>query len=341
MSQQSTVKIKCPFCASKQSSLVWNSINCTTDPDLREQLMAKKVNQISCNKCHADITLNEDLLYHDMKNMFMIWLKFSIKKEEDIKLSPAIRLLKMFQSQKYKYRLVKTSNQLIEKIFIFENNLNDLSIEIIKISMFSNYEIENFPIEDRVYFQRINKKSNNSSEMVFILFDKSSNREEMIIDYSIYLETNDKVQKYLFQNPENNSNWVLINKSFAMKVMADILGQEYLQKEHLHPYRPDGTIVWQDKSGHLHEQLLPPEKLKDFFKKSDARKVYRILIKDPFSEKILENYLDLGPKEVNNFVDENDTAYCIVVYEKGGDRKLYLIKKEEWLRIPGYSFKSN
>lgn len=99
--------------------------------------------------------------------------------------------------------------------------------------------------------------------------------------------------------------------------------------------KPDGTIQYRDKDGRLKEKWIPPEGLDDMLKSGGAKRVYRILIKDPMYDHVQEDFWELTQEQIDKFVDKNDTAYCMIAYEKG-ERKYYFVVKEMWDLIPGY-----
>ena len=72
MSHRTTVEIPCPKCQDKQSVDVWDSINVTLDPSMRQQLFDGKINGFVCEKCSKAVVLHTPLLYHDMHRQFAV-----------------------------------------------------------------------------------------------------------------------------------------------------------------------------------------------------------------------------------------------------------------------------
>jgi hypothetical protein len=338
MSLQRTFVATCPFCGFQQSTIIWDTINGTDNPELKKDLLAHNVNHINCYRCRRGIELAVNLLYHDMNNRYMVWLRYPEDHSESPPIDPEINLLTPLYSD-YKLRIVTSRNQQAEKIRIFDNNLDDRSVEISKIIMIDKFDYKNFPTEDRIIFNKLYKALFRSSELLFWIVDLSFKKAQNIyLKYSIYLEINDKVQKYFTHDSDHKPEWLHVNRDYAAKLATKILSNESNKKqESSKPSKPDGTVQWQDDSGRTHEYKLQQNELQDFLKKSDAKQVFRILIKDPVSNNILEDYWQLTSEQVNNFVDENSTAYCIVTYTKEGERKQYLVNKEEWIKIPKYN----
>jgi hypothetical protein len=72
MSRSKTETIECPECGKSQEATIWESVNPSLDPALREELFACKLNVHTCVGCEATVFFNEPLLYHDMDRGFAV-----------------------------------------------------------------------------------------------------------------------------------------------------------------------------------------------------------------------------------------------------------------------------
>jgi len=99
--------------------------------------------------------------------------------------------------------------------------------------------------------------------------------------------------------------------------------------------KSDVTIEFKDKDRNIKEKQIPQEVFDNMIHSGLAKRVYRVFIKDPMSDYVLEDFWELTQEQIDKFVDENDTAYCLIAYEKG-EKKYMLLKKELWDSIPGY-----
>jgi len=72
MSKMTPHDLQCPHCGTHQETMVWDSINVTLDPDLKQKLFAAEVNQFECQKCGKKSFVNAPLLYHDMHQEFCV-----------------------------------------------------------------------------------------------------------------------------------------------------------------------------------------------------------------------------------------------------------------------------
>ncbi|MDO9581046.1 MAG: CpXC domain-containing protein [Bacteroidales bacterium] len=340
MSIKRTISVSCPFCDNHQLATIWDSINGTDDPKLKRNLLNQSVNKFICNRCRKTSEIRVNILYHDMQRNFMIWLRYPDENGITISTDPELKKIQplLDMNQPYLLRQVTSLNQLIEKIRIFDHNLDDQSIELVKLTILANYNEKDIPSEDRIIFKKLHTTLFRPAELLFLLINSSyAQSQEYFVKYSVYLSIYDKLQTIIINDTESKTDWMWIDREFAIRI-ATIINSDKSDplKEFSISNKPDGTAIWKDEDGNIHENHYQPNELKDLLRKSGAKQVFRILIKDPASSKILEDYWQLTPSQVENFVDENSTAYCMVVYEKD-KRKQYLIKKNEWLKIQGYS----
>lgn len=131
MSLPSSETVNCPNCDHTQEFTVWNSVNGTNDPDLKEKLMRGALFEFNCSSCRTTTTVLFPLMYHDMLNQVLICLEQEGSQEwhEVIKkLGPALG-----GASEYRWRLVRTLKALNEKILIFEQGFYDHVIELVKV----------------------------------------------------------------------------------------------------------------------------------------------------------------------------------------------------------------
>jgi hypothetical protein len=72
MSSNSLLEVECPSCKAKQDILIWQSINVTRDPDLKEQLFTGKINYFSCGNCDFEGFITAPLVYDDMERKICV-----------------------------------------------------------------------------------------------------------------------------------------------------------------------------------------------------------------------------------------------------------------------------
>lgn len=137
MSMEKQVDVKCPECGKIGKAALWSSLNTEINPEKKAELMNGQLFEFRCSECGAVSRLNYSMLYHDMKNGVMINYA-SCDKDFDTAMEITSDMAgkngeafnKMMES--YIYRIVTSQNSLREKALIFENELDDRIIEIIK-----------------------------------------------------------------------------------------------------------------------------------------------------------------------------------------------------------------
>lgn len=65
-------KLACPKCGQEQETVVWNSVNVSLDPELRQKLFDAQINRFTCESCKNTAFIDEPLLYHDMNKQYCV-----------------------------------------------------------------------------------------------------------------------------------------------------------------------------------------------------------------------------------------------------------------------------
>ena len=72
MSKTILQTIQCTQCGYNQETTIWESINVTVDPQLKEKFFAGEINIFECENCGEHVFINAPLLYHDMTGEFCV-----------------------------------------------------------------------------------------------------------------------------------------------------------------------------------------------------------------------------------------------------------------------------
>jgi predicted RNA-binding Zn-ribbon protein involved in translation (DUF1610 family) len=132
MTLERSIKIDCPKCGINQTVTIWDSINVTEDPDLKEKLLKGEINIFRCQKCGDEAVIPMPLLYHDMEKRFFIqyypfsWIEsenffegFNKEGELDVK-----RLPRRLRNHFKKAQIVFDMEELLRYV-IFRDRLNE------------------------------------------------------------------------------------------------------------------------------------------------------------------------------------------------------------------------
>jgi len=125
-------------------------VNADLNPELRKDILDWSFFDHTCKKCGETKKLLYPFLYHDMNNMFMVYMLLpvddedsekSLKKLRDMQQAVDMTISEDFppvdkKFGTYKYRAVTEPNELVEKLYIFENGFSDYAIELLKRLMY-------------------------------------------------------------------------------------------------------------------------------------------------------------------------------------------------------------
>lgn len=134
--------VKCPKCAQMSDVTVWSSITVKDSPDLKSDLLSGKINMFKCPSCEHFALMPHPMLYHDAEKKLMISFSptndpvikeqmFSNVRESSSKSGELDKL------EGYNLRFITDYNELLEKVLIFDNELDDKTIEVLKLMILS------------------------------------------------------------------------------------------------------------------------------------------------------------------------------------------------------------
>lgn len=73
MSHINTHTLTCPHCGKSAAQTVWDSVNVTLEPDVKERILAGHFFEFFCLDCGYHAPLLHPCLYHDMEQKLLIW----------------------------------------------------------------------------------------------------------------------------------------------------------------------------------------------------------------------------------------------------------------------------
>lgn len=75
MSRKQEMPFECPECGVRGSVTIYTSINVTLNPELKELIWNDTLNLARCPGCGVEGRLDTNVMYHDMKNEFVVWFQ--------------------------------------------------------------------------------------------------------------------------------------------------------------------------------------------------------------------------------------------------------------------------
>ena len=64
---------RCPRCTYEQEVVVWDRVDVTAEPDLKERLLRKQLQTFDCENCGETLSVSDGLLYIDQENSLLIY----------------------------------------------------------------------------------------------------------------------------------------------------------------------------------------------------------------------------------------------------------------------------
>ena len=223
MSKPESGSATCPKCKHTFQVTYWASVNITLNPELRERVLSGDIRKHACPKCRQQLTIDTDLLYHDMSRKFMV----SYQVAKDGQTHPIdSRLLEAISASMadYQLRFVVSWSQLPEKIRMFEAGLDDNQIELIKLIVANKaYGHVNFG-DDCIYFLEKREKPLGEGEISFEVYQDGQLLGTCQYPLAEYNKVANQVQQQLGSN-YGAGEWKTVNQ-------ASIRGHKGLQPDY-------------------------------------------------------------------------------------------------------------
>lgn len=206
MSKSTTIQVNCPRCGYQSPMTVWDSINVDLDPELKEKYLSGELFQTECEVCGLKFLSPFPTIYHDMEHRFMLFCSY-FKDDEEKEINNQMEFPEGFFPKGYTFRRVFGMNPIKEKILIFEEGLNDITIERMKHFFYLNEKLNLLP-SDEIFFSGIDRESDWVKENDFtrgaIIFVRLRQGQDSIslslpmevyYDYNLAVETDPRMKE--------------------------------------------------------------------------------------------------------------------------------------------------
>jgi hypothetical protein len=186
MSQKKEYTINCPRCGAVQQVELHDAVNVTQNPELRDLLMTNELNKVTCNECAFEFRVDKHLLYHDSKHRFMIyWIplgQLTITQGEQ-QFNESITTMNRLIPESIDFpqiHLVFQRVELVERIFLLEQGLDERLIEYIKYLIYSK-NMEKVPPETKSLL--FNAQDSTDESLCFVVQDVNTLQLEGLLQY--------------------------------------------------------------------------------------------------------------------------------------------------------------
>ena len=215
MSKSREVNITCPICNETNKFTIWDSINTMLDPELKEKAKDGSIFVFECPSCREKTQINYPCLYHQMEDEIMIYYATNDEDEKEIVdfWTNPNELFEMKKESRYLHRIVRSLNELREKIAIFDEKLDDRIIEIYKVIALSSLpeDLLKESVIEQLYYKDKDKH-------YFVVFKDGEYFGDLELEKNVY----DKIQKDFghLMNDIRDSEYI-INRQWAFAFLKE------------------------------------------------------------------------------------------------------------------------
>lgn len=203
MSAQKTYSIRCPQCGHEQNVELYDSINVSQQPELKNTLFENRLNRIVCEDCDASFRIDKPLLYHDPdRNILIHWMPDNAVSRDAIldefdKSMEELRAALPEGVETPRVRLVFERVELVELIFLVEAGMEERVVEYIKYTVHSQNPKRLAPEKKQLL---LNVQDSTTDELMFAIRDVETSQLEEVLRYS--REAYRGVRKMYKDNPD-------------------------------------------------------------------------------------------------------------------------------------------
>lgn len=223
MSKSYETMIECPKCSQSSAFRIWESINTSLDPEMKEKVKDRSAFLFTCPHCGEITGIDYGFLYHQMEDTIMIAYANSDENEEEMycmftkEYDNPLGIGNIFLQGGYLLRIVRSLSALREKIFIFDDSLDDRIIEIYKLFLYvelldntaDSEDIDIFYLGgDEPHFEAVTSK-------------KFIGTAEFSKDFYDSL-----IKEYADLMPELRHDEPIVDRSYAMKLLKSKENEE-------------------------------------------------------------------------------------------------------------------
>ncbi|MCD7916987.1 MAG: CpXC domain-containing protein [Clostridiales bacterium] len=219
MAQRNTATLTCPICKKDHEVPLWRKIDVQEKPDAKKALLEGTFFDFSCPDCGYESRLHYGSLYVDAALREMIY----ISETEEESVADAERAAAQLAQDSSFYqkgdsllRIVRSAEDLKEKLLIFENGLDDRLVEMCK-----GVALSQFPGEEDYYVTDIRYDVIGEQELLRLTC--SDETEQYVLDFAgLYEQLYGQFGALL--PPLRGSGFTQVDLEYAAELMRGIAG---------------------------------------------------------------------------------------------------------------------
>ncbi|NCC51396.1 MAG: hypothetical protein EOM20_09295, partial [Spartobacteria bacterium] len=170
-----------------QAVLLYESVNVSEEPQLRDELLQNQLNVVVCDDCGFSLRIDKQLLYHDPDEGFMIyWIPLEGRTCEEAQqfFNDSVRQINKLLPPEFdapQIHLVFTRIELVERIFLLEEDLDERLVEYIKYTIYTN-NMQKLPPEQKALL--FNAQDSTDEALCFVIMNLQSHQLEGMLQYN-------------------------------------------------------------------------------------------------------------------------------------------------------------
>ena len=225
MSRKSVIRtFNCPQCGKEIRFKIKQEIDIPDDLVYKNKILQNKLFSMRCKNCGFGVPVSYDTAYNDMVQKYLLRVMPTLSKKdiqtmlaynERLKTDRALQLAR----NDYRMRVVRTDMDLKEKIIIFDENLDDRIIEIMKVSC-AKYIRDNMKIENDFQEFRFTKMEKSGGFRFVILF-KDTKPLILNFDMEQYESIREEMGDFIEEHTVNGFN--IIDARWATQTVSEYL----------------------------------------------------------------------------------------------------------------------
>lgn len=188
MSKSSRHAIACPFCHAERDVDLWDVLNIDHNPELRAEILQNTLNRVTCPSCGKAFRVDKPLIYRDPEQDIFIHydpptadrsLETVFRDFEEAKTQ--LKSLLPADVPTPELHLVLNWNELVERIFLLEEGLDEKIVEHIKYMIYKANP-------DRIAADAKNllfdAEDSTDEQLRFIVQDRATRKLEAQLEFS-------------------------------------------------------------------------------------------------------------------------------------------------------------
>lgn len=188
MSQKRTHEIACPFCGREQEVELWDSLDAEENPELREDLLAGRINRVECAGCRKGFRIDLPLVYHDRTlNVFIHYEPLvggrTLAQAEQGFRAAARELQKALPADVAppEIQLVVEWSELVERVYLLEEGLDARLVEHVKYLMYRQNPAK-LPAEAKNLL--FDAQDSTDEQLCFVVQDRATRKLEAVLNFA-------------------------------------------------------------------------------------------------------------------------------------------------------------